>query len=211
MTPTSAASAHEQPDLRRRVPHTPESIMRYHLPDATGRKRGYDKEAVDRLRRGLAEDVDALNAYILAQQAELDRVKRLGDRFQPVDAAARARQVAAEAVTLTARAQAQADTVIAAAQEQSRLIVESAEKQAAHIIDNARRDADRAAASYRATAGGAYSPDRERLARDVAMLATCLRALETARSNLPAIQAQFDAVIMAFGHQLDELQGSAEN
>ncbi|MEU7820373.1 hypothetical protein [Catellatospora sp. NPDC049133] len=206
----TTVSAYEQPDLRKRVPHTPESIVRHHLPDATGRRRGYDKEAVDRLRRTLAEDVDALNAYIAAQQAELDRVKRLGDRLQPVDPAVRARQVAAEAVTLTARAQAQADTVIAAAQQQSRLIVESAEKQAAHILDAARRDADRAAASYRASAGGAYSPDREREARDVAMLATCLRSLEAARSNLPAIEAQFDAVILAFAHQLKHLSPSPD-
>ncbi|BCJ74399.1 hypothetical protein ACFQY4_30440 [Catellatospora bangladeshensis] len=210
MTPVSALGTQDAPDLRKRVPHTPESIVRHHLPDATGRRRGYDKEAVDRLRRTVAEDVDALNAYIVMQQAELDRVKRLGDRLGAADPAVRARQVAAEAVTLTARAQAQADTVIAAAQQQGRLIVETAEKQAANILEAARREADRAAASYRATAGVAYSAESERQARDVAMLATCLRSLEAARSNLPAIEAQFDAVILAFQHQLQHLHPQPE-
>jgi DivIVA domain-containing protein len=167
-----------------------------------GLRKGYDPAAVDDLLARLAEETASREQTIgeLTSRVARAEAEAYARRHGTLPAVPRSRNLEEMLVEIDVKMKAQqyADEVIASAQHGAAQIVEQGRQQASQILNDAHRTAEQAAHAYRAQAGANYSPDREELARLLALA-------QWAQAQLAGLHQQISATNAMVGQELGSI------
>lgn len=185
----------------RRRPLTANEIRNLRIR-RVGLRKGYDPTAVDDLLARLAEETAQRERTIGDLTSRLARAEAeaYARRHGTLPAVPRSRNLEEMLVEIDIKMKAQqyADEVIASAQHGAAQIVEQGRQQASQILNDAHRAAEQAAHAYRARAGADYNPDREELARLLALA-------QWAQGQLAGLHQQISATNAMVGKELGSI------
>lgn len=186
---------------QRRRPLTSHEIRNLQLR-RIGLRKGYEPQAVHELLQRLADEVASRDRTISDLTGRLTRAENeaYARRHGTLPAApdhGKVEELLAE-IDVKLKAQQYADEMIASAQHGAAQIVEQGKLQASQILSDAHKAAEQAARAYRARAGAGYSPDREELARLLALA-------QWAQAQLAGLHQQITATDSTVSRELGSI------
>jgi cell division septum initiation protein DivIVA len=186
---------------RRRRPLTAHEIRNLQIR-RIGLRKGYDPNAVHELLQRLSDEVASRDRTISDLTSRLTRAENeaYARRHGTLPAAADEGQITDLLAEIDVRLKAQqyADEVIASAQHGAAQIVRQGRHQASQILGDAHKAAEQAAHAYRQRAGADYNPDKEELARLLALA-------QWAQAQLGGLHQQMTATNTTVARELSSI------
>ncbi|QSB15844.1 hypothetical protein JQS43_05780 [Natronosporangium hydrolyticum] len=186
---------------RRRRPLTSHEIRNLQIR-RIGLRKGYDPTAVHELLQRLSDEVASRDRTISDLTSRLNRAENeaYARRHGTLPAGANEAQITDLLTEIDVRLKAQqyADEVIASAQHGAAQIVQQGRHQASQILGDAHKAAEQAAHAYRQRAGADYSPDKEELARLLALA-------QWAQAQIGGLHQQLTATNTTVGRELSSI------